>query len=390
MRILIYTHDFFPIGGGAQEYAKLLGEGLVRAGQTVKVATETPATADDDAKYSFAVIRKPSTRRLWQLVQEASVVQLAGPALLPLFLAICQRKPVVIEHHGYQAACPNGLLFYEPTKSICPRYFQVARYHKCLRCNAAEGWLKSLWVLLLAFPRRWLCRLAMVNAPISHHVQERLRLPRSQVIYYGIPSHADSSRPLSHTSPSRNGSCFAYVGRLVTEKGLPLLLEAAERLRMEGRDFRLKFIGDGPERARLESLVAGKGLRDHVNFTGFLARQSCEKAMEDVTALVMPSICEETAGLAAMEQMLRGGLVIAADTGGLGEIVGDAGLKFPVGDVVALTDCLKHALDQPALVQELGKQANQRALRMFRQERMVEDHLGIYQKLTRGRRAIPC
>jgi hypothetical protein len=42
------------------------------------------------------------------LIRRANVVHLAGPALLPLLLARLFRKPVVVEHHGYQAICPNG------------------------------------------------------------------------------------------------------------------------------------------------------------------------------------------------------------------------------------------------------------------------------------------
>ena len=55
----------------------------------------------------------------------------------------------------------------------------------------------------------------------------------------------------------------------------------------------------------------------------------------------MPSIWEETAGLAAIEQMLRGRLVIASDIGGLGEMVGDAAIKFPAGDAPTLADQMK-------------------------------------------------
>jgi glycosyltransferase involved in cell wall biosynthesis len=388
INVLICSHSFYPVPGGAQEYTRLLAEGLASAGQMVRVATETPAPPNDDRRYSFEVFRQPNLRSLWPLIGEADVVQLAGPVLLPLFLSILRGKPVVIEHHGYQAACPNGLLLYEPTKSICPGHFLAGRYHDCLRCNtAASGWLKSLPMLILAFARRWLSQLATVNAPITRHVQERLRLPRSRVIYYGIAPPSGSDGSGARTAPPRDSTCFAYVGRLVTEKGLLLLLEAAERLKAEGCDFRLKFIGDGPERACLESLAAAKGLQNHVSFTGYLTGESLESATGDVAALVMPSIWEEAAGLAAMEQMTRGRIVVAADVGGLGEVVGDSGLKFPVGDVAALIVCLKRVLDQPTTVRELGQKARERAMRMFQQERMVKEHLDVYRTAVREAKA---
>jgi glycosyltransferase involved in cell wall biosynthesis len=79
-----------------------------------------------------------------------------------------------------------------------------------------------------------------------------------------------------------------------------------------------------------------------------------------------------------MEQMMRGRLVITSEIGGLGEVVGAAGLRFAAGDADALTACLKRALDDPELARKMGTQARSRALSLFRQERMVEDHLAAY------------
>ena len=105
--------------------------------------------------------------------------------------------------------------------------------------------------------------------------------------------------------------CFAYVGRLVSLKGLPLILEAAKKLKIEGYNFRVKFVGDGPERRELESLAEKFGLLKYVQFTGFITGPAFQIAMKDVAAVLMPSVWEETAGLAAIEQMMRGKLVIA-------------------------------------------------------------------------------
>lgn len=379
MNILIYVHSFSPRAGGAQVYAAMLARGLVSTGHSVRVVTESRIGEACDGELPFAVVRHPNLRTLWRLVGEAHVVQLTGPVLLPMLLALGRGKPTVIEHHGYQAACPNGLLLYEPTKSPCPGHFMAHRFGECLRCNAAVvGWLASLRMLLLTFPRRWLARWVSLNAPITHHVRERLRLPQSQVIYYGVPEPPLAEQAAAHLSTA---PCFAYVGRLVSEKGLPLLVEAVARLKMRGRNVRLKFVGDGPERGHLEALAEAKGLHGSVTFTGFLLGGALEEATRDLTALVMPSIWEETAGLAAMEQMIRGRVVIASDIGGLSEVVGDAGLKFPAGDVEALAECLERVLDHPELPAALARRARERAEKMFKQERMVEEHLAAYVSL---------
>jgi glycosyltransferase involved in cell wall biosynthesis len=85
-----------------------------------------------------------------------------------------------------------------------------------------------------------------------------------------------------------------------------------------------------------------------------------------------------------MEQMMRGKLVIVSDIGGLGEVVDRAGLKFPAGNVPALTSCLERVLNSPSLAGEIGLQARQRALALFSQGTMVERHVNVYEQVLRN------
>lgn len=383
MYVMLLARGLAPSGclsGGAAKNQGVRASGAM----AVTVITRTPANGFDDVALPFRVVRQPGLRTLWRLLGEADVVHLAGPALVPLALGLLLRRPVVIEHHGYQAICPNGLLLYEPTKSACPGHFMARRYSRCLRCNALTvGWSRSLLRLLLTFPRRWLSKRVSVNVPVSRHVLERLQVPRARVIYHGVPDPVAAQGLDAPCSPPIDQPVsFAYVGRLVSEKGLPLLLEGARRLKDKGYAFRIKFIGDGPERQRLEAITDALALREEVIFTGFLQGVALQEAVADVTGVVMPSVWEETAGLAAMEQMMRGRLVVAADIGGLGEVVGDAGLKFPAGEVNGLADRLAQVLDEPEVVTEVGRKARQRALALFGMERMVADHLAVYERLV--------
>jgi len=385
MKILIYAHAFAPRVGGAETYVLHLANGLscgsrdaVPNAAQVTVATPTPAAGFDDRALSFRVVRRPGARSLFSLVRWADVVLLAGPVFLPLALALIQRKPVIVEHHGYQAVCPNGLLLREPSKERCPGHFMARRYHRCVACErAAHGWWRGVLKVLVNFPRRWMCRKAAANIAISRHVAERLQLPQTTVVYHGIPLPAAVDAAFPQSPP-----VFAYVGRLVSEKGLPLLLHAAKRLVGDGYRLRVKFVGDGPERRRLEGLAAALGITGITTITGFLRGSALDEALRDVIAVVMPSVGEETAGLAAIENMARGRLVIAADVGGLGEIVDGTGLKFAPGDAAALAACMRRALDEPDLVARLGRAGRERALRMFNVGRMVREHADLLQKVV--------
>lgn len=397
MRVLLYTHFFPPSVGGVETYTRLLAEGLTKHGARdhtdeteVIVVTHTPAQPNYDSQFSFRVVRQPGWFDLLKLVRDANVVQLAGPSLVPMIFALILGKPFVIEQHGYQAACPNGLLLYETTKEICPGHFMARRYNQCVTCNRKFlGWQKSVQMLLLTFPRRWLCRHAGANIAVTSHVARRLDLPETRVIYHGAPDllPVDSVLRAPATSGTTEPVCFAYVGRLVSEKGLPLLVQAANRLRDQGYSFNLKLIGDGPEREKLEAEVATLSLQKQVTFTGVLGGDKLSEVLSRTDAVVMPSIWEETAGLAVIEQMFRARLVIASDIGGLGEVVGNTGLKFPPGDMEALANCMKQVLEKPDIVSVLGRRARLRALDCFGLERMLSEHITIYNNLCTAERS---
>jgi glycosyltransferase involved in cell wall biosynthesis len=403
MKLLLYSHSFAPNVGGVETVVMSLARGLAEL-RTVNnrplfdltVATETPAGDFDHTSLPFTVVRRPGVLALRRLIGDADVIHLAGPVLLPLFLSRLARKPVALEHHGYQAICPNGLLLHQPDGSICPGHFQAGRYGKCVSCQAAQmSWFRSLMSVLLMFPRNALARRASRNLAISTHVLKRHNLPHSQVIYYGIDASSDANSDASSddcpearapadqtlSSPLKKVT-FAYVGRLVPEKGLPVLLAATSILHREGFDFAVLLVGDGPERALLEATIAQTDLTDVVHVTGFLRGDALTQMLNGVGVVVMPSVWEETAGLAAIEHMMRGRLVIASKIGGLGEVVGDSGITCRAGDPEDLARCMKDVLQNPANIVALGHHARERAKSLFLRERMIADHHRIYQEIS--------
>lgn len=393
MKLLIYSHFFAPSIGGVENIVLALSSGLAELRMAngapefeITVVTETSAGNFDDRSLPFRIIRQPNLLRLWRLVRTSDVIHIAGPALLPLFLAKLAGKPAAVEHHGYQAICPNGILIHQPDRSVCPGHFQAGRYGECLRCGAREtSLLRSCKNLLLMFPRHALTRNVAANLAISQHVLQRLAMPRSSVTYYGIDDPLRNTPP-SQPLPAPSGRiCFAYVGRFVQEKGIPILLEAAQELMSEGRQFEVRLIGDGPERPKLEAMIGREHLEGCVHITGYLTGAALTDALRDVRIVVMPSIWEETAGLAAIEQMMRGRLVVVADIGGLGEVADEAGLRFTPGNADALADCMRKVLQNPSLIQSYGRKARERALGLFTRSRMTEEHARIYRGILRQR-----
>lgn len=344
----------------------------------VVVVTQTPGRGYPDSSLPFRVVRRPSPLRLVRLLREASVVHLAGPSFLPLLLALLLRKAMVVEHHGFQTACPNGQMMHRPSELPCPGHFMAGRHLECWRCNAPDGWLQSFKMWLLTFPRRRLCRLVDVNITPTDWLGTVLQLPRQATIHHGVGIAPDTSaRPTFSEVP-----IFAFLGRLVSTKGVRVLLEAAAQLKDRGRSVRLLMIGDGPERARLEARVRELQLGACVQFRGPLAAGALEEALAGVTAVVLPSLGGEVFGLAVAENMMCGRAVVVSELGSLAEVVGEAGLRFRPGDATELAERLQRILDDPAQLRGLGAKAKLRATSLFGLQRMIERHLSVYRKLA--------
>lgn len=394
MNILIYSSLWTASVGGVQSVTNTLARGLAEesnhsGGDDVEVTVVTPTAAAkglEDSNNSFRVVGEVGFCELVRLVWKSDIVHLAGPAMLPLVLAWLLHKKAVIVHHGYQSVCPDGSLVHFADQRVCCNTFASGDARDCARCRGAKvGWLRGLISVALAYPRLWLCRRVAANIAVSEHVKERLELPRTTTIYNApeessIPLDGDFPRAYLFDSPEPHSKAplFAFVGRLTNEKGVATLLHAAAELAADDIQFRLRIIGDGPERARLAILAWALHLRAHVEFTGTLKGAALEAAVSGAVAAVLPSVAEETAGQVAMEQMMLGRVVIAADIGGLGEIVGEAGLKFPPGDVQALTKCMRRVLSDAEHCAALGRAARSRALEHFTSQRMVDEHMELY------------
>ena len=388
MKLLLYSHFFAPSVGGVETIVLSLASGLgeLRAPDgerefEVTLATQTPAEKFDDDSLAFHVIRQPGLAQLLRLIRASDVVHVAGPALAPLILGLLARKPVVVEHHGFQTICPNGQLLIEPAGTPCPGHFMARRHRECLRCNAGQGWLASRKLWLLTFVRRFLCARATANITPTAWLGGLAHLPRIVAIPHGLEAIAPPVHPATPSGPP----VIAFQGRLVTTKGVRLLFESARILREQNRSFELLIIGDGPERVSLERLAQEPPLAGHVRFVGRLAPPQLEDALAQASIVAVPSLGGEVFGLVVAENMQRALPVVASDLGAFSEVLGEAGLTFRTGDASSLSRELGRLLEDPVLAARLGQLGRQRALDFCDRSRMIESHARVYRDVSARR-----
>ena len=177
---------------------------------------------------------------------------------------------------------------------------------------------------------------------------------------------------------------IGFVGRLVPEKGLEVLLRAAANL--DG-DWRLRLVGGGSGRVEFGALARALGIGEKVDFLGQLPSTDLPAEYHRLDALVLPSLTRanwmEQFGRVLVEAMASGLPVIGSDSGAIPGVVGDAGLIVPEGDVDALALALRHLRDQPALRAELIEKGRARFLAHFTHERIAAATVDVYRELMR-------
>ncbi|HEY9730006.1 MAG TPA: glycosyltransferase family 4 protein [Chroococcales cyanobacterium] len=148
--------------------------------------------------------------------------------------------------------------------------------------------------------------------------------------------------------PIPNEPRFVCVGRLSEQKGHLLLIEAASRLAAEGQSFQLVFVGDGPLRSKIETLIAQKGLQNHIEITGWASNPEVQQQILASRVLVLPSFAEGLP-VVIMEALALERPVISTYVAGIPELVepGTCGWLVPPGSVEALTTAMRTALLLP-------------------------------------------
>jgi glycogen synthase len=388
MRILIYSHYFAPSIGGVETIVSALATGLSERRTAngspsfaIKVVTQTPVGDFQDQLLPFQVVRQPTSSQLRRLAREADVVHVAGAALMPIIWGILAGKPVVVEHHGFQHICPTGQLFQEPQKLPCPGHFMAGQHSYCLHCSPSPNRIATVRLWLLTFVRRFLLRRVEVNITPTEWLGKRLELPRSVTVHHGLEAFS----ALIRVSERNSTPVFVFMGRLVTTKGVHLLLQACKILREQKRPFKLLIIGDGPELRSLETLAHGWQLISNIHFLGRVQQSQVEKVLANADMIVVPSLGGEVFGMVVAESMLRGIPVLASDLGAFVEVIGDSGLTFKTGDPVDLARQMACFLDDPSGHDHLRLSARQRVLNCFSMSRMVDGHASIYERLAKKR-----
>ncbi|KJS80054.1 MAG: glycosyl transferase family 1 [Peptococcaceae bacterium BICA1-8] len=173
-----------------------------------------------------------------------------------------------------------------------------------------------------------------------------------------------------------------FVGRLVPEKGVQVLIEAMPRVLTFEPKTKLLIAGKGPYENSLKDLVRAKGLENRVNFLGFINDEERDVLYRYADCIVFPSLYEPF-GIVALEGMVAGSPVVVADTGGLSEIVqhGVNGLKCITGNADSLSDQIICTFTDDPLVAKMVKRALEDVANKYSWDGIAVQTLNLYEEI---------
>jgi glycosyltransferase involved in cell wall biosynthesis len=217
----------------------------------------------------------------------------------------------------------------------------------------------------------------------SRGAQKQVYIPENAV----DPERFSAPRERRAALPLRG----AFVGRLVPLKGVDMLIEATREFQREGL-IELDIIGDGPQRAHLEQMVAHMGIGRTTTFHGWVPHAAVQSKLRVCDFMALPSI-KEFGGGVVLEAMALGVTPIVADYGGPAELVDHAtGIRVPFCDKASLVDGLRQAIGglirRPELLDRFGAAGRRKVLEKFTWDAKANQILQLYEAVLSATRPV--
>lgn len=224
--------------------------------------------------------------------------------------------------------------------------------------------------------------LAAVSQATADYTARALKLPRERVqtIVNGLPLDRFLAIP-ALTLESRSRFTIACAGRLIPDKGFHHVIRAVSQIKTHREQIVVKIGGTGSAESDLRGLAQSLGVAENIVFAGHVF--DMEAFLEDSDLFIHASLSEGMARV-LMETQAAGRPILAMDHAGLNEVLEDGvtGLVVSQGDTTAMAQRIESLVtDRPKLL-ALGAAARQRAERLFRIERVIEEVAELYEKMA--------
>jgi len=369
MHILIVNSEYPPIGGGASNASAHTAQSLVELGQQVTVMTS--AYKDLPRSEEVNGVRVLRLRALRNKTDRSSTWEqisfMMSASLIGLWRVNRLRPDVALAFFG----APSGVaawfwsLFFKLPYVVSLRGgdvpgfrpYDFARQHRMLAPLLRRVWRRAAAVVANSEGLRQLGQAFEPKLPI-------------QVIPNGVDLEKFRSGD-RNWEPAK----LLFVGRVVYQKGLDLLLKALAGLGES--NWQLDIVGDGPRVERLRNQAAHLGIEKKVSFPGWQSREALPKTYQQANLFVYPSRHEGMPN-AVLEAMASGLPVLATRIAGNEELVSEeCGVLVPAEDTDSLGAALSSLLPDAGLRQRMGGAARKRVEAKYSWRKVAQAYLDL-------------
>jgi glycogen(starch) synthase len=333
MRILFSSYVFAPSVGGIETVSAILAEKFVAAGHEIELITETPGEEQTNSRYQ--IVRHPSPTKLLGLLRWSDLFFQNNISLRSLLPALLMQRRALVAHQTW-------------IRNTRGKIDSVGRVKRVLLGH-------------------------VTNVAISRAVAEDIG---RDCIIIPNPYRDDLFRALPATARNKT---LVFVGRLVSDKGVDLLLRALGRLRREGLEPDLTVVGTGPEAENLSALSRELALQYQISFAGQKTGEELVHLLNRHRIMVIPSRWAEPFGVVALEGIACGCAIIGSEAGGLKEAIGPCGITFANSNEQALADALKRLLRDEELADSF-RRAGPKHLERFKAQEIAHQYLQLMEE----------
>lgn len=247
--------------------------------------------------------------------------------------------PAIIQSHGYKSALVAwicGRLYGIPWVAFSHGYTSENR--RISLYNRLDAWVLRRADAVVAMSRAMADQLAVGEVAV-----DRIHIIHNAIDPAGYSVVGNGASWRRRWGISADEAVLGVIGRLSPEKGQQIFIKALQGVVAQIPELKAVLIGDGPEKERLAKLVNSLSLTDHVLFTGHDSH--IEEVYPALDLLVIPSLSEGLPNV-LLEGLLYGKPVVAAEVGGIPEILKPAGAGWlvPPNNVRALENAMLAAL----------------------------------------------
>lgn len=385
LQILMLSPEYPPLQiGGLARHVQPLSEALVDEGHQVTVITQMAHGAPEEEEKNGVEIVRVNPLCIHApdfatsvLQTNFEMVQAAGRLLLQ------GRKYDMIHGHDWLVIMAARTIKHQLRVPLMMTIHATEHGRNHGIYTGLQRYINDLeW---LSCYEAW--RVIVCSEYMNREIQYLFQVPRDKIdiVENGVNPAEFAANPPAHfrdnyAHPSEK--VVFFVGRLVQEKGVQVLLDAIPEILVHQPQTKFIIAGKGPKEGELKHQAHAMGIADRCYFTGFISDDVRNNLYQVCDLAVFPSLYEPF-GIVALEAMAARVPVLVTNVGGLGEIIEDGVDGFCVhpGSPHELAQGIIRALKNPNASRQIREAGFRKAKEQYNWSGIAKKTLAVYERV---------